>query len=128
MIRRPTSAGVGLVVQQQKVSLESAEWAGEIYHGSKNEPRACPGTPRMRPHSAREDGWVRAGGARTRARARQERTLQSDRRLEGYGRTEARRQRRGRNPRGDLFLRGDHGRVHLCGLRRDRSGRRWFTG
>ena len=28
MIRRPTSAGVGLVVQQQKVSLESAEWAG----------------------------------------------------------------------------------------------------
>jgi ferredoxin-NADP reductase len=45
VIRRPTSAGVGLVVQQQKVSLESAEWAREIYHGSKNEPRACPGTP-----------------------------------------------------------------------------------
>lgn len=35
MIRRPTSAEVGLVGQQQKASLESAEWAKEIYHGSK---------------------------------------------------------------------------------------------
>ena len=69
MIRRPTSAEVGLVGQQQKASLESAEWAKEIYHGSKNEPRACPGTRCVRPHTAREDGWVRAGGARTRPRA-----------------------------------------------------------
>ena len=52
MIRRPTSAEVGLVGQQQKASLESAEWAKEIYHGSKNE---------LRPQSVR-------GGVRARAR------------------------------------------------------------
>jgi hypothetical protein len=103
VIRRPTSAEVGLVGQQQKASLESAEWAKEIYHGSKNEPRACPGTPCMRLHTAREDGWVRAGGA-GHDPARQDRTLQSDGRLGGYGRIEARRQRRNRHPRGGLFL------------------------
>jgi hypothetical protein len=69
VIRRPTSAEVGLVGQQQKASLESAEWAKEIYHGSTNEPRACPGTPCVRPHIARGGGWARARrpGAQPRA-------------------------------------------------------------
>jgi hypothetical protein len=123
VIRRPTSAEVGLVGQQQKASLESAEWAKEIYHGSTNEPRACPGTPCVRPHIARGGGWARARRPGAQPRAGEARTLQSDGRLEGYGRTGARRQRRGRHPRGGLLLRGDHGRVRLCGLRRDRQDR-----
>ena len=123
MIRRPTSAEVGLVGQKEKASLESAEWAREIYPRPKNELRACPGTPCVRPHTARGGGWARARRPGAQPRAGEDRTLQSDGRLEGYGRTEARRQRRGRHPRGGLLLRGDHGRVRLCGLRRDRQDR-----
>ncbi len=85
MIRRPTMSKVGLVGQWEKASLEGAEWTREIYNGSKNE---------LQPHTVR-------GGVR--ARAGEDRTLRSDGRLEGNGRTEARPQRRSRRARGGLL-------------------------
>ena len=75
-----------------KGALEGAEWAREIYHGSKNE---------LRPHTVR--GGVRARVRRLGAqpRAGEDRTPRSDGRLEGNGQTEARRQRCSRRPRGE---------------------------
>ena len=90
VIRHPTLSEERLVGQREKASLDSAEWAREIYHGSKNE---------LRPHTVR----ARARGPETQPRAGEDRTLRSDGRLEGNGRTEARRQRRSRRPRGESY-------------------------